>query len=262
MKRVIVLTVFLHAAIQLFAGGIKDGFSLGLPIKGNGNMVTSEKPVADFYTINISRNATVNYHESPEYRAVVTVDSNLNEFISVYTDNGTLYIGAKRGRHYLFTQYIVDVYAPSLEGVSISGSARFEGIDTISSSVFNLRISGSGKINGNFECNDFSTRISGSGDIRGNIICKNFQADISGSGDITLAGSCDYFNVTVTGAGDLNGREFMANNADVRISGSGRVNIWVVENLRANITGAGVVRYRGTPKIDFRGSGAGRMESE
>ena len=262
MKRVVVLTVLLHAAVQLFAGGIRDGFSLGFPIKGNGNMVTSEKPLTDFYAVNISRNATVNYHESPEYRAVVTVDSNLDEYISVYTDNGTLYIGAKRGRHYLFTQYTVDVYAPSLEGVSISGFARFEGKDKINSSVFSLRISGSGKINGDFECQDFSARISGYGDIRGNVTCKNLQADISGSGDITLTGSCDYFNVTVSGAGDFSGREFQTNNADVRISGSGRINIWVLENLRANISGAGIVRYRGTPKIDFRGSGAGRMESE
>jgi len=119
-----------------------------------------------------------------------------------------------------------------------------------------------GDAKGDFECNDFSANISGSGDINGNVICKNFEADISGAGKMELRGSSSSFDISVSGSGDLYGREFQTNNADIRISGAGIVNIWVLDYLRASINGAGRVRYRGNPKIDFRGSGAGRLESE
>ena len=48
MKRLGVLAVLLHASVLLFAGGSGEDFSLGLPIRGNGDFVTSEKPVSNF----------------------------------------------------------------------------------------------------------------------------------------------------------------------------------------------------------------------
>ena len=262
MRKFIILAVLVCAPALVFAGGSGDDWSLGAPIRGNGNMLSSEKPVSAFDSIRISRNATVNFHVSPEYRALVTVDSNLDEYVRVYTEDGVLRIGAQRGRNYNFTRYIVDVYAPSLSGVTISGSGRFEGRDRIIARSFNLNVTGSGKIEGAFECDYFSAGISGSGDIVAHVSCNSLNARISGSGTIRLTGSSSDFDIVISGAGDVLGREFQTRDADLRISGSGRINIWVLENLRANISGAGRVTYRGSPKIDFRGSGAGRIQSE
>ena len=258
------MSKFNFAAV-IFAAGIAVIFvscRAAVPIKGDGIMVTSEKSIAPFENMEISGDALVYFHPDREYRAVVTVDSNLEDYVEVFTKNKTLHIGSKKRGSYLFTQFIVDVYCPGLAGVSISGSARFEGKNTITVPRFRSQISGTGKIEGNFECDDFSTAISGSGEIAGYIACSRFRADISGSGKIAVNGNSNDTNITVSGSGVFTGNEFKTNNANIRISGSGNMHIWVVENLKANVSGFGTIKYRGNPKIDFKGSGSGRLESD
>jgi hypothetical protein len=212
-------------------------------IKGNGEMVTSERAVSPFERIQISGKATVNYRASHEYRVVVTVDSNLEEYTRVYTEGDALKIGTKNRKSYSFTNYIVDVYCPKLSAVSSSGSVRFNGIDKITASTFALRISGSGDIDCYIECN-------------------KFDADISGSGEIEVSGSAKEMNVSVSGSVTFDGKEFQTNNAAVSVSGSGRMQIWVLDYLKVKVSGWSRVTYRGNPKIDYTGSGSGRLESE
>jgi len=231
-------------------------------INGNGEMITSEKSVSLFEKIETSGSVVVNYHASQEYRAVVTVDSNLEEYTKVYTEGNVLKIGTKSGKSYYFTNYIVDVYCPYLSAVSISGSACFNGMDKINTSTFTLGISGSAKINGTFECDNFSARISGSTDIESHIECNKFEADISGSGKIAVSGAAKEMNITVSGSANFTGNEFQAGNAEVIISGSGRIRVWVSDYLKAKLSGSGRITYRGNPKIDYTGSGSGRLESE
>jgi len=230
--------------------------------RGNGNMVTSERAVSPFEKIKISGSAVVNYHASQEYRVVVTVDSNLEEYTKVYTEGDTLKIGTKGGKSYSFTNYIVDVYCPKLSAVSVSGSVRFNGMDKINTSTFALAISGSGKINGTFECENFTTRISGSADIESHIECNRFEADISGSGKIAVFGYAKEMSVSVSGSVTFNGNEFQANSATINTSGSGTMRIWVLDYLKAKVSGSGRITYRGNPKIDYSVSGSGRLESE
>ncbi|MDR0496526.1 MAG: DUF2807 domain-containing protein [Treponema sp.] len=213
-----------------------------IPKRGNGNLVTSEKPISAFDSIGVSGSVTVNYHASQEYRAVVTVDSNLDEFVEVYTQGGVLKIGTKSGS-YSFTTFIVDVYSPSLSGISVSGSVRFEGMDKIITPTFKLYVSGSGKLKGDFECDTFTTNI-------------------SGSGDITLTGSSNNLDITVSGSGKLTGNEFQTNNTNVRISGSARVHVWVLDNLKVRSSGSARVKYRGNPIIDYSSAGSARLERE
>jgi len=212
-------------------------------INGNGVMVTSERAVSHFEKIQISGSAVVYYHASQEYRAVVTVDSNLEEYTRVYTEGDTLKIGTKNRKSYSFTNYTVDVYCPKLSAVSVSGSVCFNGIDKISVSIFTLRVSGSAKINGSFEC-------------------IKFDADLSGSGEIAISGTAKEMSVTISGSAAFSGKEFQSGSADITISGYGRMQIWVLDYLKARVSGSGRITYKGNPKIEYTVSGSGRLESE
>jgi len=244
--------------VLLFALGVSFADAAGA--RGNGNIVTIERNMSSFEEINVMGWVVVNYHQSQEYRTVIRIDSNLEEDLDIFAANGKLNIGPKMGRRINPTEFTVDVYCPSLSGISIAGSVRFEGKDKINARDFDLRISGSARIKGNFECESFSTRVSGSGEIDGSLVCNSFSANSSGSVKITLAGSCNDMDITITGSGTFEGNEFRTNNAAVRASGSARINVWVLENLSARVSGSGRVRYRGNPTIDFSGSGAARLE--
>jgi hypothetical protein len=229
---------------------------------GNGNIISSERALSSFEKISSGGSFEIRFHVSQDYRAVITVDSNLSEYVTLEVRNGTLNIGTKFGHSYIFTKFIADIYSPDLTGVSLSGSGKFIMTDKITTSSFDLNTSGSGDMEGKIECDTFSVKSSGSGKINNNITCNNFAANISGSGKITISGTANDSDIIISGSGNFNGNEFMTNNTAVNISGSGNLNVWVLESLKANVSGSGSIKYRGTPKINFKGSGSGRIMSE
>jgi len=231
---VLIIGLFGSCTVVLFENGNI------IPRKGNGNLITSEKTVSPFERINISGSAEVRFYESQEYRTVVTVDSNLLEYTEIDTTGKTLNIGTKRGS-YSFTKYLVEVYCPAVNGVSISGSGRFYGMNGINVPAFTLNISGSGRVESTIESEDFSAKI-------------------SGSGDIIVTGNCRDSNIEISGSGNFNGNDFVINKAEVRISGSGKATVNVSEYLNANISGSGNINYRGNPRIDTKISGSGRIK--
>ncbi|MDR0797013.1 MAG: DUF2807 domain-containing protein [Tannerella sp.] len=229
--------IWIAAIVVIFASCVSCTFFL--PIKGNGNLVTSEKTVPAFEKISVSSSAEVRFHASQEYRAVVTVDENLDEYVEIVSKNNALNIGTKSGS-YSFTKFSVDIYCPILSGVSVSGSGSFKNMDEITVSTFETSVSGSGKIEGTVKCEKFSARI-------------------SGSGKINVGGNSKDADIGISGSGRYNGNDFIVNNATVRISGSGNADVHVTENLKANISGSGGINYRGEPKTDTKVSGSGRI---
>ena len=191
------------------------------PIIGNGIVVTSARTVSSFEKIHISGGAEVRFHESQEYQAFVTVDSNLDEYVDVHVSGNVLNIGTKIGFTYSFTKLLVDVYCPTLTSVSVSGSGYFEGRDRIE--------------------------------------CLSFSAKISGSGRINVTGNSVFSNIAISGSGSFYGDNFIVNTAVVSISGSGNAYVYVTNSLRADISGSGIINYRGNPRIDSTISGSGRI---
>ena len=236
MKKVFKSFVILAFVIGVFAGCVPSAFNV---VKGNGNLLTSEKSVSAFEKIHVSSSANVRFHSSSEYRVVVTTDKNLDEYVEVVTKNSVLNIGTKSGS-YSFSKFLVEVYCPTLTGISISGSGSFESVDKITSSTFDTSISGSGRIEGNIEC-------------------ETFYARISGSGRIIITGSSKDADIGISGSGKFNGSDFIVNNATVRTSGSGNIDVHATDNLKANTSGSGNINYRGEPKTDTNVSGSGQI---
>jgi hypothetical protein len=204
-------------------------------------MISTERTLSSFEEIHIAGSMmNVRFHASEEYRAVVTIDSNLKEYVILNITNKVLNIDLKDGYSYSLTDFTVDIYCPSMSGISILGSGHFEAVDKIITETFKAGITGSGQIEGKIECNHLSARITGAGEIKIKGIGKTVNVDISGSGD-------------------FHGMEFQHNKATVRVSGSGNVAIWTAEYLDAKISGSGSIKYRGNPKIDYSCSGSGRL---
>ena len=209
-------------------------------IKGNGNVITSEKNVSAFDKVSVGVSAVVRFHSSQEYRTVVSVDENLEEYVEIFTQNNMLNIRTKSGGNYDFSNFQVDVYCPILIGISMSGSGSFENMEKITTSTFKATLSGSGKI-----------KIT--------VDCESFSAGVTGSGKIIVGGNTKDANISISGSGQFRGDEFNISNATVRVSGSGCINVCVADNLKAKISGSGRINYRGEPNIDSKISGSGRI---
>lgn len=106
---------------------------------------------------------------------------------------------------------------------------------------------------------DLEVRISGSGKIDLDMDARDINANISGSGDLFMKGSADNLDFSVTGSGNINAYELTAQKADVRISGSGGMELSVENRLDAHISGSGSVIYKGNPRVNTSVSGSGSV---
>ncbi|MGW9686465.1 head GIN domain-containing protein [Flagellimonas sp. 2504JD1-5] len=93
--------------------------------------------------------------------------------------------------------------------------------------------------------------------VASNVDSNNFFLTNSGDADITISGSSNNLDCFNEGVGDIKGFDFLVNNADLEIRGSGSIEISCTDTLDAEINGSGDVLYRGNPAVNsaIRGSG-------
>jgi len=204
-------------------------------IKGNGNLVTSERVVSAFEKISVSGNPEVKFNISDEYKVVVKVDSNLVEYTNIYTSGNVLYIEGKKIQKetgYSFTKYSVDVYCPVLTGIIVEGDSKFSSNDTIISSTFDIIASGDAIISVKVNSNSLTANM------------KDF-------GKLTIVGNSEKSIIDINrGDAILDGKGFFTKDSTVSING-GTVYICVADKLKADLSGEGQLFYRGQPSMDL-----------
>jgi hypothetical protein len=109
---------------------------------------------------------------------------------------------------------------------------------------------GSGKIISRQAVNadHFKTTLSGSGDIHLNLGVKHLEAAVTGSGEIHLDGDAAQVELAVTGSGEIEATGIEATMGEVKITGSGDINMYASESIAVYITGSGDVVCKGNPK--------------
>ena len=177
----------------------------------------------------------------------------------------------------------VNVYitVKDIEGLSVGGSGDLIGETKIIANDIDLNVSGSGNMKVEVEASgDMESDVSGSGNIELEGKCKNFNSDVSGSGKVIMSltasgnakfgvsgsgkieasGSASRVRTSISGSGKVLAGNLETNSCEVRITGSGDVEINVKDELDANITGSGSVRYKGNPsKINSHSAGSGHV---
>ncbi len=99
----------------------------------------------------------------------------------------------------------------------------------------------------------------------GNFYISNVDNDTefkifnSGSGDIRIEGSAQSLSIKNEGSGDIEGFQFVVDNCNVKIIGSGDCKLHCANNLSVDIEGSGYVYYLGTPSIEAAITGSGKI---
>ena len=177
-------------------------------IKGSGNIISENRELTNFSSINLIGSMDVNIKFSDQYNCTVVSDDNLIPYIKTEVINNNFQISINN--NYSSTEGIeVNVNALEYDEVSISGSGDINIID--------------------FKNDNLSLNISGSGDITANGEVQTLIAKISGSGDIISA-------------------ELISKSATITINGSGDAKIWASDSISAQINGSGNIDYYGNPK--------------
>ncbi len=204
--------------------------------------------------------------------------------VEVIVDGGQLKIRQKErwgnwnwGREDRITAYIT---VKDIRALAVAGSGDMEVQTKIVTGNLDLKVSGSGSLKAEMEaddvlanvsgsgmirmrgkCNNLESSISGSGDVEANVsIARKLDAKIAGSGNLIASGKASSVKVTISGSGNVRAGDLEADVCEVKIAGSGSVEVNVKNELNANISGSGSVRYKGNPNhVNTSASGSGKV---
>lgn len=209
-------------------------------VKGNGNLTTEERRIGRAEKIRVDGGFNVELTQGPDPSLKIEADDNLQQYIEVQEDDGTLRIRYR-------------------DGVSISSQDNM----TIFLTVPRLRefhLSGSGKVTGKnkFTATDrLDLAVSGSGDIDMDVNVADVEADVAGSGNIRLRGETRSQEIGISGSGSYYGFDLKSENAKISIAGSGNGRVFADVSLDVNIAGSGSVYYKGAATVSKSILGSG-----
>ncbi|MGI9518119.1 MAG: head GIN domain-containing protein [Pirellulaceae bacterium] len=105
-------------------------------------------------------------------------------------------------------------------------------------------------------------KVSGAGDVHvHNASGEHLDMSISGAGTMSATGYVQHLSTRISGAGDADMKELVAHVAEVTISGAGDAEVFALDSLNANVSGAGdVTCYGSPPHVVQNVSGAGDIE--
>jgi hypothetical protein len=231
MKKII-LFASLFATLLITSCGKDD-------IYGVGSIVVEERNHRNFDGVDVLGSLEVHLVESSQFRVKVETYENLMPNVETYVSNGVLQIQMANGYGGGGNETVVWVYAPNVYEIKLNGSGRI--------------------VTDNYhKFGDYlEVGLTGSGDIDVRGSARTADVTLNGSGDIRLDGSGTYLSVYNSGSGDVRAYDFSANEADVKIFGSGNALIDVFVYLDAEINGSGSIIYEGNPRIQALRTGSG-----
>ena len=139
-----------------------------------------------------------------------------------YQNTGRLSIGNRKLRAYVSVKNIDKLEASGASDVLVSG--------TLSSTTFDLK-------------------LSGASDFKGTLAAGSLKVNISGASDVTIRGTANALSIDASGASDFKGYDLVTQTCDITASGASDVKITCDKELDANASGASDVHIKGNGVI-------------
>ena len=208
---------------------------------GNGNVIKQERNVKMFDAIDVSGAFDVLLSQGPTQSVFVEADENLMSIIMTEVVGGTLRIENKKPIH---DSKCMKVYitVPELKKIEISGAVDVE-------------------TQTKFTQNELFLDVSGSTDAKLDLSVQKLNVNSSGGCKLQVMGMANTFNLDASGAVDVQAFELLCENVSIDISGAGKAEVNASKEIKAGVSGAANVRYKGNPaKVWSDVSGAGSIQ--
>jgi len=240
-------TKFFYGAVLLFISGFMLSSCGWRRVKGNGEIVTSNRNEGNFEAVKAAGSFDVFFSQADVNEIRIEADENLMKYILTSVENGVLRIRTKSGVNIRPSQDIkVYVKSPKFKSVGLAGSGNM---------VAETKITSTEKI---------KLSIAGSGDIKlQEIDAPQVDVNISGSGKAEGFGTTRDLDIDVAGSGDVMMKDLKAENAKISIAGSGNVWVFASMKLDVRVAGGGDIHYYGNPAdIKSKLAGSGNLIKE
>jgi hypothetical protein len=241
MKSMRNTSMFLFVCLSVCLSLMIAGCNVIGGVHGNGNVLKETRKVSSFDAIEVSGAFDIILKQGTTEEVVVESDDNLLPLIRTDVVGGTLTIETKKPVNHI-TMMKVYVTVKDLKRIDVSGAVDI-------------------KTDGLLTVPELSIDASGASDSKFDLAVGKLKLDCSGASKIKFSGSATDVNMDLSGASDIFAFDFPAETYDIEISGAGNAQINVSKKIRAEISGAGSVKYKGSPsEVDESVSGAGSIK--
>ena len=234
-------SIFLFAGMLVGMSSLVASCSAIGGIHGDGNVLKETRQISSFDGIEVSGAFDVILRQGATEEVTVEADANLLPVIRTEVVGGTLTIETKKPVEHV-TVMKVYVTVKDLKRIDVSGAVD---INT----------------EGRITVPELSLDASGASDSKMDIAVQTLKLDCSGASKIKFSGSATNVSMDLSGASDIFAYDLLAETYDIDISGAGNAQLNVSKKIRAEISGAGSVKYKGSPtEVDQSVSGAGSIK--
>lgn len=228
MKNNQLLSKILLIAIAFMVSSCKINFSNN-DIIGNGNIVTKERSIMEFYDkIDVSNGISVDILQSDQKSITVKIDENLQENIEIYVKDQTLYIKATESFS-TSEDIVVAVSNPEFKGVKTSSSAEVNSKNTIKTNYLLAESSSGSEINLDVEADELLASSSSGSEIelKGKALTADYQSS-SGS--------------------SIDGSKLNANDISAKSSSGSSISANPILSINANASSGSIIKFNNKPK--------------
>ena len=188
--------------------------------------------VKDFTKIRIELAAKVFIRQADSFSCRIEGKQRHIDEVQVTADNGTLRVKLHDKREWFdeIERVTVFITAPNFEEIEFSGAGQLVADNKLTGNKLKLEASGAGSV-----------------EIQ-NVDYQHIDIDMSGVGNISVAGKTVSATMEMSGTGNIDAFDLHADSVRCETSGVGNINCYANEELNAQVSGIGGVRYKGTPK--------------
>jgi hypothetical protein len=235
------LSLLLFASLFVCLASLFNSCNVVGGVHGNGNVLKETRKVSGFDAIEVSGAFNIILRQGATEEVIVESDANLLPVIRTEVQGTTLVVETKKPVNHI-TVMKVYITVKDLKRIDVSGA-----VDIVT--------------DGRITVPELSIDASGASDSKLEIGVQKLVLGSSGASKMKFSGFATRVNMDLSGASDIFGYDLLAEEYDIDISGAGNAQINVSKKIHAEISGAGSVKYKGSPaEIDQSVSGAGSIK--
>lgn len=214
---------------------VVSGTSLYAQEKGNKKVITENRDLDSFNSLDIGGALTVFIELSDVQEVKVETDENLQDKVQTQVKDGILFIKSNTIKNP--TKLNAYIKMTDLEFVKASGATDVNSESLISTDELKIVASGATSVN-------FSVDV------------QYLESIVSGAADLTLSGMATTHNLEVSGAGSLNAKGMVTSKSIYHVSGAADAQLNVTDELIGEKKGAASISYVGTPSTSITSAGS------
>ena len=197
-------------------------------IKGNGNVVKSDRMLSGFESISVSTGLDLYITQDSVEKVIVEADENLQEIIIAEVRNGELKLHADK-QIYHATAKKVHVTIKNIHSLSAS-----TGADAQSTSKL--------------VAEELSVSSSSGADVKLELNCKTVAGDASSGSDMKLRGTSQAIKANCSSGADLNASDLICESGEADVSSGADISIHITGKVKADASSGGNITVYGNPK--------------